>query len=97
MYPGEVVGFDGASSLYSVQCDDGELLEDVSLHEMLREAGASAAMARTSGFRGVHWKASHKKWAAGRVGASRKTRKWLGLYSTEADASAAVEADFASR
>ncbi|EOD28286.1 hypothetical protein EMIHUDRAFT_114210 [Emiliania huxleyi CCMP1516] len=39
LYPGEIVGFDGASSLYSVQCDDGELLEDVSLHEMLREAG----------------------------------------------------------
>ncbi|EOD25379.1 hypothetical protein EMIHUDRAFT_237811 [Emiliania huxleyi CCMP1516] len=28
LYPGEVVGFDGTSSLYSVQCDDGELLED---------------------------------------------------------------------
>ncbi|EOD34401.1 hypothetical protein EMIHUDRAFT_98774, partial [Emiliania huxleyi CCMP1516] len=39
LYPGEVVGFDGASSLYSVRCDDGELLEDVSLHEMLREVG----------------------------------------------------------
>ena len=39
LYPGEIVGFDGASSLYSVQCDDGELLEDVSLHEMLREVG----------------------------------------------------------
>ena len=37
LYPGEVVGFDGTSSLYSVQCDDGELLDDVMVHEMIRE------------------------------------------------------------
>ena len=39
LYPGEVVGFDSTSSLYSVQCDDGELLDDVMVHEMIREEG----------------------------------------------------------
>ncbi|EOD28038.1 hypothetical protein EMIHUDRAFT_235232 [Emiliania huxleyi CCMP1516] len=42
LYPGEVVGFDGTSSLYSVQCDDGELLEDRAARLQARAAEQAA-------------------------------------------------------
>ena len=73
MYPGEVVGFDGASSLYSVQCDDGELLDDVMVHEMIREEeeGASGSSDVVAEAEGLQLHLSSKNTSTGYKGVAR--------------------------
>ena len=73
LYPGEVVGFDGTSSLYSVQCDDGELLDDVMVHEMIREEeeGASGSSDVVAEAEGLQLHLSSKNTSTGYKGVAR--------------------------
>jgi len=74
LYPGEVVGFDGTSSLYSVQCDDGELLDDVMVHEMIREEeeGASGSSDVVAEAEGLQLHLSSKNTSTGYKGVARR-------------------------